>query len=428
MSSPTLADQTVRGRESPSTHPERLLAAFIGAGLWFLVLPGTFLGVWNLLTIAHHRSALAPPSAWLQAHGQAQVFGWVGSFIFGISLILLPKLRRRPPIPAQLGWTIWWLWTLGVMGHWWAVVTGQDWRLLLPLSGLLELVAFALVQYLLVWAPRRTEAKPQDLGSRLGMVGFVGLALALAVNEYLSLRLALNAPSPRFPLAADRMLVLLAVWGFLVPLAFSYSTRLVHGFLNLPPIRQNWAGLLFWLWVALYLALLLERFIVADLVTLALAVTGTAALRIFSPALAPAGNCWRPWRAFTRLAFAWLILGASLAVVNIALPRFIGLGGASRHAVTVGFVALLVFSVAPRLLPSLLRRGALFSSRLALAAMGLLALGCTLRVLTESCAYATTNNWAWRLLPISAWIEFGGVLVFAANLALTLRRPLQAGA
>ena len=31
--------------------------------------------------------------AWLQAHGHAQVFGWIGSFIFGIGFYSIPKLR-----------------------------------------------------------------------------------------------------------------------------------------------------------------------------------------------------------------------------------------------------------------------------------------------------------------------------------------------
>jgi len=61
----------------------RLLMAYISSGLVFMLLPGTFLGVWNLLQISGRESAASVSPAWLQAHGHAQGFGWIGSFIFG---------------------------------------------------------------------------------------------------------------------------------------------------------------------------------------------------------------------------------------------------------------------------------------------------------------------------------------------------------
>jgi hypothetical protein len=69
------------------------LGAFIGAGLFFLVVPGTLVGVWNLLDITAARHSGAASQSWIQAHGHAQLFGWVGSFILGISLYALPKFR-----------------------------------------------------------------------------------------------------------------------------------------------------------------------------------------------------------------------------------------------------------------------------------------------------------------------------------------------
>ncbi len=50
-SAPTLSEisDAVRARESALA---RLLMAFISTGLLFMLLPGTFLGVWNLLQIS----------------------------------------------------------------------------------------------------------------------------------------------------------------------------------------------------------------------------------------------------------------------------------------------------------------------------------------------------------------------------------------
>jgi hypothetical protein len=71
----------------------RLLMLYIGTGLFFLLLPGTFLGVWNLLVISSGRAVNAVAPGWIQAHGHAQIFGWIGSFILGIGFYSLPKAR-----------------------------------------------------------------------------------------------------------------------------------------------------------------------------------------------------------------------------------------------------------------------------------------------------------------------------------------------
>src|SRR5215831_10059330 len=69
---------------------QRLLMVYALTGLFFMLLPGTFLGVWNLISISgRHGAAIAAP--WLQAHGHAQIFGWIGTFILGIGFYSIPK-------------------------------------------------------------------------------------------------------------------------------------------------------------------------------------------------------------------------------------------------------------------------------------------------------------------------------------------------
>src|SRR5216110_3296070 len=82
--------EIIRAREESLA---KLLTAFITTGLLFMVFPGTFLGVWNLLQISGRESVSSISPAWVQAHGHAQVFGWVGSFILGIGFYSVPKLR-----------------------------------------------------------------------------------------------------------------------------------------------------------------------------------------------------------------------------------------------------------------------------------------------------------------------------------------------
>jgi hypothetical protein len=98
----------------PERRLARLLAAFVVAGLFYMVLPGTVLGVWNLVGISSQREMAAVSAAWIQAHGHAQFFGWVGTFIIGISLYSLPKFRGSTCRSIPLGWVIWAIWSTGV--------------------------------------------------------------------------------------------------------------------------------------------------------------------------------------------------------------------------------------------------------------------------------------------------------------------------
>ncbi|HEV2215235.1 MAG TPA: hypothetical protein VGR64_08105, partial [Terracidiphilus sp.] len=72
-----------------------LFRLWILTGIFFMVLPGTILGFTNLLRIAaqHGFNGLSP--AWIQAHGQSQVFGWIGSFVLGIGFYSQPETRAN---------------------------------------------------------------------------------------------------------------------------------------------------------------------------------------------------------------------------------------------------------------------------------------------------------------------------------------------
>jgi uncharacterized protein involved in response to NO len=96
-----------------------------------------------------------------------------------------------------------------------------------------------------------------------------------------------------------------------------------------------------------------------------------------------------------------------------------GIWGASRHALTVGFAATMVFSIGPRILPHFGGVYNLYSKRLMLIALLLLECGCTLRVSSEPLAYEGFSMIAWKVLPVSATFELAAVIAFAVNMAMT---------
>ena len=126
---------------------QRLLMVYIVAGLMFMLLPGTFLGGWNLISISSRRAVDSLSPAWLQAHGHAQIFGWIGTFIIGVGFYSLSKMGKLQLFAVSRGWTCFSLWTTGVTLRWIAGVVEWHWRILLPLSALLELAGFLLFFY-----------------------------------------------------------------------------------------------------------------------------------------------------------------------------------------------------------------------------------------------------------------------------------------
>lgn len=147
--------EITRARE---TSLSRLLMLYIGTGLVFMLLPGTFLGVWNLIAISSRRAADSVSPAWIQAHGHAQIFGWIGTFILGIGFYSIPKLRRMKSFALSVVWSAWALWTSGVTLRWLTGGYQWHWRVLLPLSAVLELAAFV------IFFRTVSGHRPQDSG------------------------------------------------------------------------------------------------------------------------------------------------------------------------------------------------------------------------------------------------------------------------
>src|SRR5579864_7289741 len=414
--SPAQIIEIARAREASLT---RLLIAYISSGLVFMLLPGTFLRVWNLLQISGRESAGSISPAWLQAHGHAQVFGWIGSFILGIGFYSIPKLRGATKPAFAAAWACWAMWTFGVAVRWAANVYVWHWRLLLPLSGVLELAAF------LIFFSAVSRHRPEDSGKSplepwiwVVICASTGLMLTLIANLAACFYLALRGASPALSHILDQRYLVLVAWGFLVPFVWGFSTKWMTVFLGLKPVRPrlllaalavNFAGVVLTLlgWGSEATAFFV--------VSTALAI---AALRMFESARQEpkTRGVHTSFPFFVRMAYAWPLVAALLGVGSALWDSSGGIWGASRHALTVGFIAVMVLCVGQRVLPAFAGMRLLWSIRLMFAGLFLLALGCALRVSSEVLAYQDYANWAWSVLPVSAFLELAGITAFAMNI------------
>ncbi len=412
---------------------QRAVTAYIVTGILFMLLPGTFLGVWNLISInsRHRLESLSP--AWLQAHGHAQIYGWIGTFILGIGFYSLSKMGDLPRFAVRRAWLTYALWTAGVLLRWGANVTGWQWRAALPVSAILELAGF--LNFFATVSRHKADPgasrKPKEPWMLVVVGATCGFLLALLLNLFATFHTAWSASSPAVSAALDPRLLAVPVWAFLVPTVWGFNARWLPVFLGLraPNGRQllaalglAWAGALFALG---------GQTLVSALLLLTAAVWAAFALRIFHKAATAAKSIgvhpWFPW--FVRAAYVWLAAGAGLTVWAAAADRHGGIWGASRHAVTVGFLAAMVFAIGPRILPAFCGSRVLFSKRLMLASILLLNVGCALRVGSEIPAYEgfAGAQWFWRVLPISAITELIAVTLFAVNLLVTFSRPRYGG-
>jgi hypothetical protein len=401
-----------------------MLRAWILSGLFFMALPGTLLGFSNLMAISAHHGLAFLPAAWMEGHGHAQMFGWIGSFILGIGFYSQPA-RDRSAIRIQL--TCFVLWTSGVAMRWVANIYAWHWRSLFPISAGFELIVVLL--FLAAASrhklPESTQGKPPKLRMEPWMVsvllGTAGLTAAVVFNFVECLNLATHGTLLSFPHALDQKYLVLLGWGFLVPVVWGFSARWLPAFLA---IAKPDAQLIR---VALCLDLMGVLCGVAGLskpATILLASSAVAiglALHLTQrPHGRPKVQGIHPsFPSFIRVAYIWLVIAGSMSIWAAFADQHGGIWGASRHALTVGFAATMVFSIGPRILPHFGGIHSIFSKRLMFLSLLLLQLGCALRVSSEPLAYEGLLPFAWRVLPVSGMLELSGVLLFAANLTLT---------
>ena len=329
----------------------RLLMAFVTTGLMFMVFPGTFLGVWNLLQISGRESVASISPAWLQAHGHAQVFGWVGSFILGIGFYSIPKMRGG----AKSSFGAFLIFFRAVSQH----------------------------------RPEASGKEKLDPWIWVVISASLGLLLVLVVNLGGCLFVSFRGTSPAFPHLIDQCYLALMTWGFLVPFVWGFSAKWITVFLGLKPLRTRWLlAALVINFVGLGLTVAGAGWIGSWLFVVASAMAVTA-LRMFEPSdkEAKIRGVHSSFPFFVRMAYVWLVVAAILGVAATRWDTSGGIWGASRHALTVGFVSIMILSVGQRILPAFAGMRMLWSTKLMFTGLLLVTLGCTLRVTSEIIAY-----------------------------------------
>ncbi|MCL4394650.1 MAG: hypothetical protein M1482_07585 [Chloroflexi bacterium] len=415
--------------------------------------------------------------ALVQAHGHAQLFGWAGLFIAGVGLFFLPRLRGTTLARAGVA-----PWALGLLacGISFRVVCQPLLavaetsippqltfvtlgRLGLASSAVLELVGYALVVLMLASsfrrAPRLTPSSPFVPVRGFLVLSFASITAAVLLDVILCVGAALQS-TYIFPSSLDDALNHLAIYGFVIPIAIALSIRNLPLFMRLAFPPKELLGPILFVY-AVGLALRVASLIEQQFTYLAVSsriggigqlLEGTALLFfvwefdvllrrktswLVSRTPPPPGyvESRRPTRAgypdygeygrFELLvisAFAWLAFAAAVmtatgigAVLGLNLPVN---PDVEHHAITVGFVTLLIFAMAARMLPGFSGKRAVASPRLVLATACLGNLAAIFRVLP---LFATAFVPAEAAFGISGAVGWAAVACLAVNLWRTWR-------
>lgn len=303
---------------------------------------------------------------------------------------------------------------------------------MLPLSALMELCALLIFFHSVGRQKRKhlQSAKQNGEGKReiwmkLVLSSTIAFLLTLLVNLCCTFYVVFTGDTPALPHAMDQRFLVLAMWGFIALSIWGFSARWLPVFLGLrkPDDRTLLLAL------ACVSAGVITTGVGAARLGGALLLIGAVSaifgLHIFArPERRPkTQGIHGSFPVFVRIAYVWMLIAVATSIWALVSDQAGGIWGASRHALTVGFVSTMVFSIGQRVLPAFCGMRTLFSPNLMFASLLTLNIGCVVRVGSEIAAYESNAEGAWKALPVSAILEMAAVALFALSLLLTLLSP-----
>lgn len=432
-----LATATGAPLELRGPFAERAHRGFILSALLFTLTLGAGWGTWLLWQIGAQGQFGGVPAAYVIAHGEAQLWGFIVLFVMGVSLRTVMQGVVRIPQGVWLCRTLLLLALVGVVGSaLWSVFPES-----LASVGRVSSVALLLLS-LGYWGLQIAflRTKWPAIWARAILVSGLWLTVWAIVTAWL--RWNSGDAGPGIYSNDQRLLLIeLAVFGFGMNSIYGFGQMLLPGLLRIGSTRDWAIELGHWFHNAGAICVCLAESAVPDSLSMiigsvllmggaimfAVGHRGFVGRRRTSQSDAKGHT---PLDYYPPLAFFWLL--ASLAMMaggviyadttKAPLPH--AYMGAVRHALTVGFMTTLILGVGQRMLP-VLDRTVLAIPRLTVPILVLIGVGNLFRVGSELAILVTPL--AYRVMPFSALLEWSALLLFAVNIIATMyhRDPLM---
>jgi NnrS protein/Domain of unknown function (DUF1858) len=426
---------------------------FFKSGIAVVLSLGAVWGAYLLLRIGLQGSFTAVGIHEVNAHGHAQIFGWVGLFVMGFAYQAFPRFKHTSLAKPRLAHASLWLMVGGLVTR--AVLEPLTSYLpgLVPFAvaaSALELLAVGIFAFVLqtTW---RASGKPLAVYDYFVICAIVWFAIQTIYDAvYLAATLAVTQRKELLELVAlwQGPLREIQIHGFAMLMILGVSQRIFPHFYGLATPHKN---------VSLGALIVLNTAVAAEVTGLllmrsfghawamlwyfaVLLLTGTVVVlvcdwRLFAMAKLPDRSL-----KFLRTAYVWLFISLALLVLlpvyhYLLLPLVapdspaaqMGFShayyGATRHAITVGFISLMIVGVAAKVVPTLNGVDIRTVSPL-WGPFLLINAGCGLRVTGQ--VLTDVTEVAFPVTAISGLLEVSGLAWWGGHLWLLMARRFDA--
>jgi hypothetical protein len=426
---------------APSLAGRSLYRPFFIAGVAIVLTVGGGWGAWLLWQIGLNGHFTAASLHEVNAHGHAQIFGWVGLFVMGFAYQMFPaiwqsRLVALPAVPFVFAAMLAGVAMRTIMM---ASPTAPGSVVAVIVGGGLETIAIAtfVAQLGLTWRKSLAPRQPYLRFVAAALVFFVAQSVFGVWHTVNTMTAGDRRTLVWYVATYQAVLRDLQVHGFALCMVLGVSMFILPRFYRLPPVSDRRARLAWNLIVsgvlgecALFLA---YRFTGRHVFAAALLVPWT----LLGIAVMAVVSVFRPWRPFprpdrtskfVRAAYLWLMVSLALLLLlpvhqlATRLPFSHAYYGSIRHAITVGFISQMIMGVAARVVPDLRRLSADGLGSLAVPFV-VLNLGCFLRVTLQ--ALTDMHPFFFALVGVSGIFELSALAWWGAKLVrLMVRRPV----
>lgn len=371
----------------------------------------------------------------IQVHGHAQLFGWVGLSIIGFAYYIVPRVKNVELRHSELTTTSFWLMIVGnILRIFSQPFSHETINVILPVSGLLECAAiltFAFIIFSTVFASN----EKREVYDKFIVAGVIWFLICGFMNFFTDVYLFFTN-THEIPRAIYSPFVHVFLLGFVFMFIFAVNIRTVYAFLDVRTVRVSAVNITFWLLnitipvyfvtnslVYRFPSLLKISHLTIYLVALAVLLF-VYGIRVFEKSTRELDDIVmdRSYAKTIRAAYVWLIIG----VLILGAKTFFGLfteqrylfHGAANHALTVGFVTMMIVGYASKMIPTFkgINMSSIWLSNLSFV---LLNLGCFLRVSTQV-MIGLSSEFCYSLIGISGWIELVAIGMFGYNVWRTM--------
>ncbi len=424
---------------------DTIFRPFFLAGIATVFSLGCLWGAVNLWIMGKNRAFGSVNYSWVLAHADAMVFGFVGFFVMGFAYQAFPRFKHSALWRPGLAYTALPLMAVGIclqtIGH---LLAPQSWFLELGVAGGVVIVLAVAIFSVVITQTLRRAHKPEPY-DRFVFASLAWFAVAALVNplvfwlfegaqtreEFLYHVSSFDIPYRDVELIGIAVVMILGVSLKFLPHAYGFRTP-----------GPRWRGFVFWgingaiAGGALTFigAIAFGKFwmlIPNELCALLLLIIAAGTIRQY--------RVWGPVHSseqdrglkFIRTAHVWFVVATGMLVLtpiydvvifqpltHSPSPFSHAYLGAYRHALTVGFILMMIVGVSSKVVPTLsgvdLRRATPLWPTFVL-----LNLGNLLRIGTEIATDYTPR--AYAVMGVSGFIELAGLALWGFEIVRNIR-------